>query len=933
VNYTFGAFELDTDQFELRRAGAPVAVEPQVFSVLAYLVEHRDRVVTKNELLDNVWGDRFVSESALTTRIKAARRAVGDDGSQQRVIKTAHGRGYRFAAPVREVAAGSTTAATTSATAGPPTPISRAPAWPMVGRGSELEALADWFRDDSIGGVLLTGGAGVGKTRLAEEVLELAEAAGLPSGRASGHPEGRSIAFAALAHLLPTDVASPIGTDDLDRAAVFHRARAAFRDRAGDQRLLLLIDDGDQLDDLSRALVTSLVQSRSVFAVLTMRTTSGSTPFDHLVKDGHLRCLGVDPLREASVETLLHRALGGSLVAESLARLRDAAMGNPGVLRQLVESARDAGTLREHDGVWRLVGPLQPTLSFEELVAERLSGLDDVHHHAAELLAIAGEIALEVLVTVTGHEVLEDLERSGLLTVRHSGRRTAVSLAHPLFGEVLLHQLPALRGRRLRRELADALESVGARRRDDRVRLVAWRLDTGGAVDREDVVHAARLALLEGDDSIAERLVRRAAAAGDGAGAMELLAELHFRRNEPERLEAVLAEIDLTELPEAERVRVVRRRSSNRFYAMTDPDGALAVLDETAHLFSEPQAVQAVAAHRATILSMVGRIDDALCYTEPLLETDDPRLRFEVLRARSLALAAAGRGEDALVLIDEASTIHDRFDRDLTRPGRSILLFNHIFSLTELGRLDEARAAGTAAAAGEVVGGRVSWLAFARPRVELLAGDAAAALALSEVYALEARARGAFGAERWVLSLVGMARLLGGDSEQGRRDLDRVAKLWPEEGYGGLFRSDRDRALGWSAMEQSGAADAQALLLRGAELAAQRGAYALEAMLRHDVVRFGGAGAVVDRLAELAGIMQGRLATARADHAVGIVAADPGRVAAAVDAFEAAGSPLLAAEAALDLADLGVPGAAEGARALRNRLAPAVVTPRLSRAS
>ncbi len=96
--YSFGAFDLDTDLFELRRAGRPVAVEPQVLSVLAYLVEHRDRVVTKHDLLDNVWGDRFVSESALTTRIKSARRAVGDDGAQQRVIKTVHGRGYRFVA-------------------------------------------------------------------------------------------------------------------------------------------------------------------------------------------------------------------------------------------------------------------------------------------------------------------------------------------------------------------------------------------------------------------------------------------------------------------------------------------------------------------------------------------------------------------------------------------------------------------------------------------------------------------------------------------------------------------------------------------------------------------------------------------------------------------------------------------------------------------
>jgi DNA-binding winged helix-turn-helix (wHTH) protein/tetratricopeptide (TPR) repeat protein len=938
--FSFGAFDLDTDVFELRRAGAPVAVEPQVFSVLAYLVEHRNRVVTKNELLDNVWGDRFVSESALTTRVKAARRAVGDDGAQQRVIKTVHGRGFRFIATVRDKGTsaghgGRSLAEAPDAFVEP----SLASAWPMIGRGRELEVLAEWFRGHAAGGVFLTGGAGVGKTRLAEKVLELAEAAGMPSARASGHPEGRSIPFAALSHLLPVDVAAPTGPDDLDRGAVFHRAAAALRERAGDERLLLLVDDGDQLDELSRALVASLVQSRGVFAVLTMRTTGGPTPFDHLVKDGHLLRLTVEPLPVESIETLLYRVLGGPIVAESLGRLRDAAMGNPGVLRQLVETAREAGVLTELNGVWRLVGPLQPTASFEGLVAERLRGLDDAHHHAAELLAIAGEIGLDILAAVAGHDVLEDLERHGLLTVRYSGRRAGLSLAHPLFAEVLLRQLPAIRGRRLRRELAEALEAVGARRRDDRVRLVAWRLDAGGAVDREDVLHAARLALLEGDNAIAERLVRRAAAAGGGARAMELLAELHFRRNEPERLEAVLAGMDLDELPEVDRVRVVRRRSSNRFYAMTDADGALAVLDETANLFSAPWAVHALAAHRATILSMAGRIDDALCCTEPLLDTDDPRLRFEVLRARSLALAAAGRGEEALVLIHEASEIHDRFDRDLTRPGRSILLFNQILSLTELGRLDEARAAGAGAAAGDVVGGRVTWLAFARPRVELLAGDAAAALALSEAYALEVRARGAWGAERWVLSLVGMARLLSGDSEGGSRDLDRVAELWPEEGYGGLFRSDRDRALGWLAMERSGAGVAHEVLLRGAELAAQRGAYALEAMLRHDVVRFGGAAAVVDRLVELTSSIQGPLATARADHAAGVVAVDATRLRSAVAGFEQIGSPLLAAEAALDLAaaaaatgdDAGADVARDRATRLLAQLDQPVITPRLSR--
>ena len=76
--YRFEDFELDLDQFQLRRGEEVLAAEPQVLEVLAYLVANRGRLISKAELLDSVWGDRFVSESALTSRIKAARRAVGE---------------------------------------------------------------------------------------------------------------------------------------------------------------------------------------------------------------------------------------------------------------------------------------------------------------------------------------------------------------------------------------------------------------------------------------------------------------------------------------------------------------------------------------------------------------------------------------------------------------------------------------------------------------------------------------------------------------------------------------------------------------------------------------------------------------------------------------------------------------------------------------
>jgi DNA-binding winged helix-turn-helix (wHTH) protein len=95
-----GTFECDPDALEVRRNGVAVALEPQAIDVLLYLIRHRDRVVSKEELMDEVWGNRFVSESSVTSRIKQVRKALGDDGQHQRLIRTMRGRGYRFVATV-----------------------------------------------------------------------------------------------------------------------------------------------------------------------------------------------------------------------------------------------------------------------------------------------------------------------------------------------------------------------------------------------------------------------------------------------------------------------------------------------------------------------------------------------------------------------------------------------------------------------------------------------------------------------------------------------------------------------------------------------------------------------------------------------------------------------------------------------------------------
>src|ERR1700726_3467072 len=93
---SFGDCEINLERRELWRAKRAVHVEPQVFDLLVYLVQNRDRVVSKDDLIASVWGGRIVSESTLTSRVNATRKAIGDSGEEQKLIRTFIRKGFRF---------------------------------------------------------------------------------------------------------------------------------------------------------------------------------------------------------------------------------------------------------------------------------------------------------------------------------------------------------------------------------------------------------------------------------------------------------------------------------------------------------------------------------------------------------------------------------------------------------------------------------------------------------------------------------------------------------------------------------------------------------------------------------------------------------------------------------------------------------------------
>jgi predicted ATPase/DNA-binding winged helix-turn-helix (wHTH) protein len=251
VRFIFGECEIDSDQFRLTRREEVVAVQPQVFDVLLYLINHRDRVVPKEELLDAVWGDRFVSESALTSRIKAARSAVGDDGARQDVIRTVHGRGYQFTATVD--VCDTTERGADERGVRPSLPRSLST---FIGRDPEMVALSTLLGERRV--VTICGSPGVGKTRLSLEVA---------SGVAPRYADGaRLVELGSIE--ADVDVVAHIGSE----LGVKDRVDADIFDRVVDslaaQQVLILLDNCEHVSERVASLVEAIVQRTDQVDVL-----------------------------------------------------------------------------------------------------------------------------------------------------------------------------------------------------------------------------------------------------------------------------------------------------------------------------------------------------------------------------------------------------------------------------------------------------------------------------------------------------------------------------------------------------------------------------------------------------------------------------------------------------------------------------------------
>jgi DNA-binding CsgD family transcriptional regulator len=769
-----------------------------------------------------------------------------------------------------------------------------------VGRRPLLEQAVAALDDPGATGILLHGEAGVGKTRLANEIAAVAEDRGRRVARAVASRSATDLPLGALAHLLP----ELAGTDAV---GIFDGARSALRDlREGDRPVVLFVDDAQLLDASSATLVAQLVVAGEVFLLATIRTGERVPDVvSALWRDHGVVRLDLENLPRQNVETLLHLSLGGPIEGSALRSLWETSRGNLLYLHELVLAADGRGDLVEEDGVWQLRHPLASSPRLTELIGSRLEALEGRPRRVVDLLALCEPVSLTDAETMATSEELEELERAGLITVTFDGRRAEVRLSHPLHGEVLRAMMPVTRQRALLHEQIDRVETAGSLRREDAARVAAWRLDADGTADPELLVRGAALARQAHDFDEVARLAGAAAEGGSPRAGLllgEALYELG-RFDEADRALTAAADTAFADATDDELVvQITVIRTKNLFWGLLDIDRSLEVDRHARQIVASPDGLEALLVDEAALHMFSGHPDEALALLDAGPATDDPWNR--VIRAIPLApaLSAAGRTGAAIAVAEAAFEEHAALGDQLAiaHPGTHIV--NQVFALTDAGRLEEAEQ--LAAAGYDITVADRSliaqiWFALNLGRIALVAGRPATARRWAREGVAVARSTGFVGPLHLALSGVAASSAALGDADAARRAVDELDAL---PGFGFL---EPEQAIGraWTLVVEGDVAGARTTLEAAADAAAATGHVVAESWLRHDLARLGAADRQVDRLDELAAGSDSALIAVRARHARAAATADAAALSDAVDELESIGLLLVAAEAANDASD------------------------------
>ncbi|MCT9935045.1 LuxR C-terminal-related transcriptional regulator [Planotetraspora sp. A-T 1434] len=817
--------------------------------------------------------------------------------------------------------------------------------WPFAGRSGELDRIAGMLREGR--SVVIAGDAGVGKSRLSTQVLESPALRDFAVETVRATQAAAALPFGALAHLLPAVVPSEVSNPL--RWAADAVLGAAMRGGPPRRPLILAVDDAHLLDSMSAALVHLLprlppdlapVRPGQARILATVRT--GEPAPDSVVelwKDGLATRVELESLSEEDSAAVLAGALEGDVDPTTASRLWRVTKGNVLLLREVVLASRATGALRAESGMWRLDG--EPALAprLVEVIDQRLGRLDAAETRVLELVVLGEPVGLAELESLCPPEAVEAVEARGLIQVAGDGRRQRVRLTHPLYGEVIRSRCPDLRARRRVRELAEAVEATGARRREDTLRLAVWWLDAGDAPGPAVLLAGCEAAWALHDLTLAARLGWAALRAGGGMSAAITLGIVLNYAERHDEAEAMWGAVTDEPADDRERAGYAIARGHNLYWGLDRHEPAMRMLTDAEASIRDPLWNQHVTAQRAAFLVFGARLGESLPVATGLLAASQGiMIDAQAHAVATLAHGHSGRTATALEHAHAALSSVDAWHSAVPNVLPASLIgagLAHLFA----GKPGEAEAL----AAGALRNGAEyeKWDLAATMLKALLAqsGRLSGRLAEGARHAAESAAHGsgavaAIGSLAWgelahtaaLMGDLGRARQALREAERRRLSSTRILGFWA------------DHAAVWLAAMEGDAGGALSLAAELAEGCRAVGALGHEMITLHDAVRLGAAARVVGRIEEIAPLHDGDLAPACAAHARAAASGDGAALDRAAETFDGLGLPLHAADAfaqaslAHGAAGRTAPARASSARAWAlSRRCEAGVTPALGR--
>jgi DNA-binding CsgD family transcriptional regulator len=555
--------------------------------------------------------------------------------------------------------------------------------WPLTGRSEHLRVIETAFTDDDLVGIVISGAAGVGKSRLAREAVELAASRGCETRWVVGTSSARKLPVGAFAAWVEPSVTDPLR---LVRSVI-----DAMTSAAPGKQAVIGVDDVHLLDDLSTFVVHQIVQRRAARVILTVRDGDQVTAATREIwNNDRFDRLDLPPLTQEETTTLLSAALEGYVDPGVAHTLWNLTRGNILYLRNIVEREIADQRLTQRQGRWTWTGRPSVPPSLVDMVESRIGTLPLPVSNVVDALAVGEPIELAALGRITDPVAVEEADRRGLIVLETIDGNVEARLAHPLYGEVRRRRAPMTSLRRLRGLVAAELaKSDGANDIRTVVRRAALTLESDLEPDAGLLLRAAQGAVWLADLPLADRLSDAAIRAGAGAEARFVRAHVLSFLSRGDQAVAVLDACPSAELTDDQRARFAFLRCHILLFTCRKPELAKQLIDE-AKCTTPPASRHYIDAFLSLYASVMGKPKVALELFDNFVLQDLPGvIGTGTAMAVLVAHADTGHTTEAVEAAHIGYAIAKRsFDAEQMR---FIVADGHVSALLQAGWIADAR--------------------------------------------------------------------------------------------------------------------------------------------------------------------------------------------------------------------------------------------------